>query len=53
MEAMHSGHFIDVVVLKTFYIKRGDGHPLILCHRGSPGTCSSVNWKLAVWNHWV
>ena len=48
MEAMHSGHFIDVVGLKTFYIKCGGGHPLILCHGGSPGTCSSVNWKLNI-----
>ena len=48
MDAMHSGHFIDVIGLKTFYIQCGDGHPLILCHGGSPGTCSSVNWKLNI-----
>lgn len=48
MKATDSGHFIDVVGLKTFYIRCGDGYPLVLCHGGSPGTCSSVNWKLNI-----
>ncbi len=36
----------EVLGLRTFYIKVGEGQPLVLCHGGSPGTCSSVNWKL-------
>jgi 2-hydroxy-6-oxonona-2,4-dienedioate hydrolase len=34
--------------LKTFYIQAGEGEPLVLFHGGSPGTCSSVNWKLNI-----
>jgi pimeloyl-ACP methyl ester carboxylesterase len=37
--------FLEVLGLRTFYIKAGEGHPLVLCHGGSPGTCSSVNWQ--------
>ncbi|HEX2929281.1 MAG TPA: alpha/beta hydrolase, partial [Candidatus Binatia bacterium] len=40
-----SREFLSVLGLRTFYIKVGEGHPLVLCHGGSPGTCSSVNWQ--------
>ena len=40
--------YLDVEGLRTFYIKAGGGHPIVLCHGGSPGTCSSVNWKLNI-----
>jgi pimeloyl-ACP methyl ester carboxylesterase len=41
-----SRDYLEVLGLRTFYIKVGDGQPVLLCHGGSPGTCSSVNWKL-------
>jgi 2-hydroxy-6-oxonona-2,4-dienedioate hydrolase len=40
--------YLDVEGLRTFYIKAGGGHRIVLCHGGSPGTCSSVNWKLNI-----
>ena len=40
--------YLDIEGLKTFYIRAGEGHPVVLCHGGSPGTCSSVNWKLNI-----
>jgi pimeloyl-ACP methyl ester carboxylesterase len=40
--------YVEVEGLRTFYIKAGEGHPLVLFHGGSPGTCSSVNWKLNI-----
>jgi pimeloyl-ACP methyl ester carboxylesterase len=49
MPKPHQSHdSLDVLGLKTFYIKAGAGHPIVLCHGGSPGTCSSVNWKLNI-----
>jgi pimeloyl-ACP methyl ester carboxylesterase len=49
MQKLHRSHEqVEVLGLKTFYIKVGEGHPLVLCHGGSPGTCSSVNWKLNI-----
>ena len=41
-----SRDFLEVLGLRTFCIKAGEGHPIVLCHGGSPGTCSSVNWQL-------
>jgi pimeloyl-ACP methyl ester carboxylesterase len=40
--------YLEVEGLRTFYIKAGGGHPIVLCHGGSPGTCSAVNWKLNI-----
>jgi pimeloyl-ACP methyl ester carboxylesterase len=49
MPKLHqSRDYLDVLGLRTFYIRAGEGHPLVLCHGGSPGTCSSVNWKLNI-----
>lgn len=42
------GDYIAVEGIRTFYLKAGSGHPLVLFHGGSPGTCSSVNWKLNI-----
>src|SRR5213593_674333 len=39
------GQYIDIEGLKTFYIKTGNGHPLLLIHGGAPGASSLVNWK--------
>jgi pimeloyl-ACP methyl ester carboxylesterase len=49
MPKLHqSRDYLEVLGLRTFYIKAGEGHPIVLCHGGSPGTCSSVNWKLNI-----
>lgn len=46
MPKPHRSHeYVEVLGLKTFYIKAGEGYPIVLCHGGSPGTCSSVNWQ--------
>ena len=37
--------YIEAGGLKTFYIRAGEGHPLVMIHGGSPGTCWSLNWK--------
>jgi 2-hydroxy-6-oxonona-2,4-dienedioate hydrolase len=42
------GDYIEVEGIRTFYLRAGSGHPLVLFHGGSPGTCSSVNWKLNI-----
>lgn len=38
------GTRIDVDGLETFFIKAGEGHPLLLIHGGAPGACSLVNY---------
>ena len=40
--------FIQVDGVKTFLVKAGDGHPLLLIHGASPGASSLVNWKLNI-----
>ena len=40
----YPGEYVHVDGLKTFYIKKGSGYPLVLVHGGSPGACSLVNW---------
>ena len=37
--------YTEVLGLRTFYIKVGDGAVSLLCHGGSPGP-AHVNWKL-------
>lgn len=39
------GQYIDVDGIKTFYIKKGSGHPLIMIHGGAPGVCTLVSWR--------
>jgi pimeloyl-ACP methyl ester carboxylesterase len=49
MPKLHqSRDYVEVLGFNTFYIEAGEGHPILLCHGGSPGTCSSVNWKLNI-----
>jgi pimeloyl-ACP methyl ester carboxylesterase len=43
-----NGQYVEAEGLRTFYFQVGSGHPLVLVHGGSPGTCSSVNWKLNI-----
>ncbi len=38
------GTHVEVDGLKTFFIKVGEGHPIILVHGGAPGACSLVNY---------
>jgi pimeloyl-ACP methyl ester carboxylesterase len=40
-----SGGYVDVAGVRTFYIKAGDGHPLVLMHGGAPGACTVVSWS--------
>ena len=42
------GDYEIVEGLKTFYIKRGGGHPLVLIHGAAPGASSRVSWKLNI-----
>ena len=39
------GQYLDVDGIKTFYIKKGRGYPLLLIHGGAPGVCSMVSWR--------
>jgi 2-hydroxy-6-oxonona-2,4-dienedioate hydrolase len=43
-QANATGEFIEVEGLKTFYIHRGTGMPIIVIHGGAPGACALVNW---------
>src|SRR5438874_3033052 len=38
------GAYTTVNGLKTFYVNKGSGQPLIVIHGGSPGACARVNW---------
>ena len=40
-----SENFIEILGVRTFYTKTGKGKPLVMLHGGSPGTCSTLNWK--------
>jgi len=40
--------YIQVNGIKTFFVKAGSGHPLLLIHGASPGASSLVNWKLNI-----
>jgi pimeloyl-ACP methyl ester carboxylesterase len=42
------GEYIEVDGLKTFFVKRGSGHPVVMIHGASPGASSLVNWKLNI-----
>lgn len=47
MPATIARQFIDILGLKTFYLRAGpaDGRPIFMLHGGSPGACASLNWK--------
>jgi 2-hydroxymuconate-semialdehyde hydrolase len=38
------GEFTVIAGLKTFYVKRGAGMPVVLVHGSSPGACAEINW---------
>jgi pimeloyl-ACP methyl ester carboxylesterase len=38
------GEYVDVDGLRTFYVKKGTGTPLVMVHGASPGACTVVNW---------
>src|SRR5215470_8025026 len=40
--------YLQVDGLKTFLVKAGSGHPLLLVHGAAPGASSLVNWKLNI-----
>jgi pimeloyl-ACP methyl ester carboxylesterase len=46
--ASTSQKYIQVDGIKTFVVKAGNGHPLLLIHGASPGASSLVNWKLNI-----
>jgi 2-hydroxy-6-oxonona-2,4-dienedioate hydrolase len=39
---------IDAGGLRTFYIRAGNGFPLVLFHGAAPGACARVNWELNI-----
>jgi pimeloyl-ACP methyl ester carboxylesterase len=39
------GDFVDVLGLRTFYVKRGTGPAVVLVHGGAPGGAAVVNWQ--------
>jgi pimeloyl-ACP methyl ester carboxylesterase len=41
---MEVGEYVDVGGVRTFYIKKGSGTPLVMVHGASPGACALVNW---------
>jgi pimeloyl-ACP methyl ester carboxylesterase len=45
MISSDDGRYVDIGGLKTFYIKKGDGYPLVLLHGSAPGACTVVSWK--------
>lgn len=36
--------FLDIGGLRTCYLQRGSGLPVVMIHGGSPGACAQVNW---------
>lgn len=36
--------FINILGLRTSYIRQGSGVPVVMIHGGSPGACARVNW---------
>jgi len=48
MLSKDNGEFIEVDALKTFYVRVGSGHPIVLFHGAAPGGSCLVNWKLNI-----
>ena len=40
--------YIDADGLRTFYVKAGDGFPVVLFHGAAPGASAQVNWQLNI-----
>ena len=43
VETSIDGDFVEVEGLRTFYVQRGTGEPVVVIHGGSPGACALVN----------
>jgi pimeloyl-ACP methyl ester carboxylesterase len=39
------GSYLDVDGIRTFYVDRGSGVPLVLVHGAAPGACTLVSWQ--------
>ena len=46
MSKPDKGQYLEVNGIKTFFIKEGNGDPLVLVHGGSPGACTLFNWGM-------
>jgi pimeloyl-ACP methyl ester carboxylesterase len=40
--------YIEADGLKTFYVKTGNGFPVVLLHGAAPGASAQVNWQLNI-----
>lgn len=45
MAPPQTGELVDILGLRTFYIKKGSGEPLVLFHGGAAGACSLLQWR--------
>jgi pimeloyl-ACP methyl ester carboxylesterase len=43
-----TGQYTDILGVKTFYIKKGTGDPILLIHGGAPGACTLVQWRFSI-----
>jgi pimeloyl-ACP methyl ester carboxylesterase len=48
MITRENGLYVNAAGLKTFYVKAGSGHPVILIHGAAPGGAALVSWKLNI-----
>jgi 2-hydroxy-6-oxonona-2,4-dienedioate hydrolase len=48
MTSSSKQEYIPIDGIKTFLVKAGSGHPLLLIHGASPGASSLLNWKLNI-----
>jgi 2-hydroxy-6-oxonona-2,4-dienedioate hydrolase len=45
MAIADQGQYVDIDGIRTFYIRKGSGHPVILLHGSAPGGSSTVVWQ--------
>lgn len=43
-----TGQYTDILGVRTFYVKKGTGEPLVLVHGGAPGACTLVQWRFSL-----
>jgi len=43
--ATNPGQYLDVDGIRTFYVDRGSGPPVVLIHGAAPGACTLVSWQ--------
>jgi pimeloyl-ACP methyl ester carboxylesterase len=48
MASTSKHEYIQADGIKTFVVKAGSGHPLLLIHGAAPGASSVINWKLNI-----